>query len=127
TGTEVSPYYDPLLAKVITQGADRDEAFTALTDALTQTHVHGVQTNLPQLLAAASDPTVRRAAHITATLADIRPTAARIAVERPGTMTTIQDHPGRIGLWEVGIPPSGPMDDLSFTLANTAVGNPAGA
>lgn len=127
TGTEVSPYYDPLLAKVITQGADRDEAFTALTDALTQTHIHGVQTNLPQLLAAASDPTVRRAAHITATLADIRATAARIDVERPGTMTTIQDHPGRIGLWEVGIPPSGPMDDLSFTLANTAVGNPAGA
>lgn len=49
-----------------------------------------------------------------------------ILVERPGPMTTIQDWPGRVGYWQVGVPPSGPMDDLSFRLANIAVGNPEG-
>lgn len=48
-------------------------------------------------------------------------------VLRPGLQTTVQDHPGRVGHWSVGIPPSGPMDDLSFGLANLAVGNPAEA
>lgn len=48
-------------------------------------------------------------------------------VLRPGMATTIQDWPGRIGYWQVGVPPSGPMDDVSFRLANIAVGNPEGA
>ncbi|MBT0566122.1 5-oxoprolinase/urea amidolyase family protein [Williamsia sp. CHRR-6] len=50
-----------------------------------------------------------------------------IVVTRPGPMTTVQDWPGRVGYWNVGVPPSGPMDDLSFRLANIAVGNPQGA
>ncbi|BFU45551.1 5-oxoprolinase/urea amidolyase family protein [Krasilnikovia sp. MM14-A1004] len=45
----------------------------------------------------------------------------------PGIQTTVQDLPGRTGLWGVGVPPSGAWDDLSFSLANRAVGNPAGA
>ncbi|MEE2035377.1 5-oxoprolinase/urea amidolyase family protein, partial [Rhodococcus chondri] len=56
----------------------------------------------------------------------LRATGRRIDVLRGGTMTTVQDFPGRTGLWEVGIPPSGPMDDLSFRAANLAVGNPEG-
>ena len=47
-----------------------------------------------------------------------------VEVLRAGPMTTIQDWPGRVGYWSVGVPPSGPMDDLSFRLANVAVGNP---
>ncbi|MFD0924884.1 5-oxoprolinase/urea amidolyase family protein [Williamsia deligens] len=50
-----------------------------------------------------------------------------VEVVRAGPMTTIQDWPGRVGYWSVGVPPSGPMDDLSFRLANVAVGNPEGA
>ncbi|WP_433627004.1 urea carboxylase [Nocardia sp. CA-120079] len=126
TGTEVSPHYDPLLAKVIASGPTRDAAFAGSSDALAATRIYGVQTNLPQLRAAIADAVVLDADHVTTTLADIRPASHRIDVLRGGTMTTIQDHPGRIGLWQVGIPPSGPMDDLSFTLANIAVGNPAG-
>lgn len=127
TGTEVSAYYDPLLAKVITHGETRADAFDRLSGALSDTHVYGVQTNLPQLRAATVAPIVRAAEHVTGSLADIEFEDRRIDVLRAGTMTTVQDHPGRIGLWEVGIPPSGPMDDLSFTLANLAVGNPPGA
>ncbi|MDO3650753.1 urea carboxylase [Nocardia mangyaensis] len=127
TGTEVSPHYDPMLAKIITTGPTRTDAFAALGEALADTALYGVQTNLAQLRHAAVDPVVLAAAHSTATMADIVPATRRVEVLRAGTMTTIQDHPGRIGLWQVGIPPSGPMDDLSFTLANIAVGNPAGA
>lgn len=126
TGTEVSAYYDPLLAKVITHGDTREDAFERLSAALAETRVYGVQTNLPQLRAAATAPVVRAAAHVTSSLAEINWSSRRIDVVRAGTMTTVQDHPGRIGLWDVGIPPSGPMDDLSFTLANTAVGNEPG-
>jgi urea carboxylase len=50
-----------------------------------------------------------------------------IEVLRAGTLTTVQDWPGRLGLWEVGVPPSGPMDDRSFRLGNLAVGNDEGA
>ena len=38
--------------------------------------------------------------------------------------TTVQDYPGRLGYWHVGVPPSGPMDTLAFRLANRLVGNP---
>ncbi|MCP9488606.1 MAG: 5-oxoprolinase/urea amidolyase family protein [Solirubrobacteraceae bacterium MAG38_C4-C5] len=50
-----------------------------------------------------------------------------IEVVKPGPMTTVQEWPGRLGLWPVGVPPSGPMDDRSFRLANRAAGNPRGA
>ncbi|MFN3540137.1 MAG: 5-oxoprolinase/urea amidolyase family protein [Rhodococcus sp. (in: high G+C Gram-positive bacteria)] len=53
--------------------------------------------------------------------------ATKMTVQRPGMITTVQDWPGRIGYWKVGVPPSGPMDDLSFRLGNVALGNPEGA
>jgi urea carboxylase len=31
-----------------------------------------------------------------------------------GVQTTVQDWPGRTGYWDVGVPPSGPMDDLAL-------------
>jgi urea carboxylase len=45
----------------------------------------------------------------------------------PGLETSIQDYPGRIGFWNQGFPPSGPMDSWSFRLANLLVGNEPGA
>lgn len=44
-------------------------------------------------------------------------------VLKPGLETTVQELPGRIGYWEQGIPPSGPVDFWSFRLANLLVGN----
>jgi biotin-dependent carboxylase-like uncharacterized protein len=48
-------------------------------------------------------------------------------VLKPGLETSVQDLPGRIGFWEQGFPPSGPMDSWSFRLANLLVGNEPGA
>jgi urea carboxylase len=50
-----------------------------------------------------------------------------IEVLSAGALTTVQDWPGRVGLWEVGVPPSGPMDDRSLRIGNRLVGNPEGA
>jgi urea carboxylase len=50
-----------------------------------------------------------------------------LEIVKPGLETSIQDYPGRIGFWNQGFPPSGPMDSWSFRLANLLVGNPAGA
>jgi 5-oxoprolinase (ATP-hydrolysing) subunit C len=47
-------------------------------------------------------------------------------VLKPGLETSVQDFPGRLGFWEQGFPPSGPMDSWSFRLANLLVGNPEG-
>jgi len=46
-----------------------------------------------------------------------------IRVLKPGLDTSIQDYPGRLGYLAVGVPPSGPMDSLSFRLGNLLVGN----
>ena len=45
-GNEVSIYYDPLLAKIITYGADRDEALTRMQHALDETFLAGVETSV---------------------------------------------------------------------------------
>ncbi len=46
-----------------------------------------------------------------------------VEVLQAGLQTTIQDFPGRVGYWAVGVPPSGPMDALSFRLANRLLRN----
>lgn len=45
-----------------------------------------------------------------------------IKVVTPGIQTTVQDR-GRMGFYEIGMPPSGAMDKYSFTIANLLVGN----
>lgn len=45
-----------------------------------------------------------------------------IKVMSPGLQTTVQDN-GRIGYYEVGMPPSGAMDKYSLTVGNLLVGN----
>ncbi|TDU02963.1 urea carboxylase [Streptomyces sp. 846.5] len=127
TGTEVGTSYDPMLAKVIVHGEDRADALDRLDAALADSRVDGIETNLGLLRAATAAPAVRAAAHTTATLAGITDPLPRIEVVRAGTLTTVQDWPGRTGYWHVGVPPCGPMDDLSFRLGNRALGNPEGA
>ncbi len=51
TGSTVSPYYDPMLAKIIVWGRDRDEAIARMIAALNGTTVVGVTTNREYMLA----------------------------------------------------------------------------
>jgi 3-methylcrotonyl-CoA carboxylase alpha subunit len=50
-GAEVSPFYDPMIAKVIAYGATRDEALDRLGEALGKTVVAGPRTNVTFLKA----------------------------------------------------------------------------
>ncbi|MFC3299005.1 urea carboxylase [Arthrobacter agilis] len=127
TGSEVSTNYDPLLAKIITSGGTREEAFDRLAGALTGTRIDGIETNLGMLRAVSTLDVVRRAGHSTSTLDTVGDPEPRITVERPGLQTSVQDWPGRTQFWQVGVPPSGPMNDLSFRLGNQSLGNPEGA
>src|SRR6218665_392667 len=63
----------------------------------------------------------------TGSLADFAYRPRAFEVLEPGLQTTVQDWPGRQGYWDVGVPPSGPMDDLGFRLANRLVGNDSAA
>ena len=56
-GDEVSPYYDPLLAKLIVWDEDRPAALRRLRRALAECAVAGVRTNLELLAAVAAHPT----------------------------------------------------------------------
>jgi urea carboxylase len=126
-GSEITTAYDPLLAKVIAGGATREEALSRLANGLERSRIAGVRTNLGLLRTALRAPVVRASRHDTATLGALKDAEPRIDVIRAGTLTTVQDWPGRQGLWHVGVPPSGPMDDRSFRLGNRALGNPEGA
>ncbi|KPI16321.1 urea amidolyase related protein [Actinobacteria bacterium OK074] len=127
TGTEVSTAYDPMLAKVIAYGLDRAHALARLDEALARTRVDGIETNLGLVRAALAERSFTAATHSTATLAAVTDPTPRVEVVAPGTLTTVQDWPGRTGYWQVGVPPCGPMDDLSFRLGNRALGNAEGA
>jgi urea carboxylase len=125
-GTEVSPFYDPLLSKVMVHSANRDEAVAALSRALDETRISGIETNLRYLRQVASWSPFVSGGVAMRDMADFDYTPATIDVISAGTMTTIQDWPGRTGLWEVGVPPCGPFDSLSFRLANRMLRNPEG-
>jgi len=58
-GQEVSPYYDPMLAKMIAHGRNRDEAFDRLGAALRASSIAGPRTNLAFLRALVEAPDVR--------------------------------------------------------------------
>jgi acetyl-CoA carboxylase biotin carboxylase subunit len=58
-GSEVTVHYDPLLAKLITWGADRTESIQRMAAALAQTVVLGVTTNHARLRAIVDHPAFR--------------------------------------------------------------------
>ncbi|MEZ5324707.1 MAG: urea carboxylase [Verrucomicrobiales bacterium] len=124
SGTEVSPFYDPLLAKIMVHASSRIEALAKLRDALGKTRIDGIETNVPYLLQVIDEPKFVEGNVSTRLLNGVDFKSTTIDILSGGTMTTIQDFPGRIGYWEVGVPPSGPMDALAFRLANKLVGNP---
>ncbi len=45
-GLQITPYYDPMLAKVTTHGSDRDEAIWRMRQALSALTIEGLQTNI---------------------------------------------------------------------------------
>ena len=126
TGTRVSPQYDPLLAKVLVLGNDREEAIDKMSDALKNSTVAGPCTNLDYLLDVLKCDHFISGNTTTQILSKIQFQPNSIEVLQGGMETTVQDLPGRMSLRIYGIQTSGPMDDLAYKVANILVGNDVG-
>ncbi|MDT8363234.1 MAG: urea carboxylase [Nitrosomonas sp.] len=122
-GIEITPFYDPMLAKIIVHKPTRDQAISAMQHALDQTVIQGIETNREYLSQILNSTAFHQGQHNTQFLDGFRFQPHTVDVLSPGVQTTIQDYPGRLGYWQVGVPPSGPMDALAFRLANQLVGN----
>ena len=70
TGGEVSPFYDPMIAKVIAHGATRDEARRRLISALEETALFGTRTNRRFLIDALAHDTFASGKATTAFIGD---------------------------------------------------------
>ncbi|WP_068087589.1 urea carboxylase [Novosphingobium rosa] len=125
-GTTISAWYDPMLAKLIVHAPTRDEAVAAMQHALDHSRVDGIETNLRWLRDVVRAPAFTSGEVSTKALDSVTYHPRSIRVISGGTATTVQDWPGREGLWAIGVPPSGPMDDQSFRLGNRLLGNPEG-
>lgn len=123
SGVEVSPFFDPMLAKVICHSENREKALSGLKQALLRSEVYGIETNKGYLSQLLNTEVVEQALLLTQTLNSFGYKPSSIDVLNAGTQTTIQDYPGRTGYWDIGVPPSGPMDNVSFCLANSLLGN----
>ncbi|KAK8205928.1 urea carboxylase [Phyllosticta capitalensis] len=122
-GTEMASSYDPLIGKIIATGETRREAIKKLAVALDRTVITGVETNLDYLRSIVDSEMFDSGDFTTTSLNSFQFDTSLIEVIDPGTLTTVQDYPGRKGLWHIGVPQSGPIDDYSFRLANRLVGN----
>jgi urea carboxylase len=122
-GTDVPAWYDPMLAKLIVTAEDRHTALQRLADALQQTRLAGIETNLAYLRQVVRHEVFQQGRQVTRFLGELHYQPDTIEVLSPGVQTAVQDWPGRQGHWDVGVPPSGPMDAYAHRMANRLVGN----
>ncbi|KAL2881090.1 hypothetical protein SGCOL_003380 [Colletotrichum sp. CLE4] len=103
SGQQITPHYDPLIAKVMVHSSDgRADAQKKMLAALAQTALQGDT--------------------LTSFVSNFKTKVCAMQVLNPGLFTTVQDYPGRPTIGH-GVPPGGPMDDLSSRAANILVGN----
>lgn len=126
-GVEVTSLYDPMLAKLIVHGKDREDAIQKMSQMLEKSRVYGITSNMQYLKALLQTETYQNGALFTGMLNDFFPQEHAIEVLDGGVQTTVQDYPGMIGYWFVGVPPCGPMDSYNFRLGNSILGNPEDA
>ncbi|WP_029573068.1 biotin carboxylase N-terminal domain-containing protein, partial [Pseudomonas syringae] len=125
-GCEIPPYFDPMIAKLISWAPTREDASAGLIDALNETRLYGVETNRDYLRQIITDAPFSSGQPWTRCLEDLVYHADTFEVLSGGTQTSVQDYPGRLGYWAVGVPPSGPMDSRALRQGNGLLGNPEG-
>jgi acetyl-CoA carboxylase biotin carboxylase subunit len=116
-GDDIGTHYDPMLAKLLTWGADRQEALDRMQSALSAYRIQGVKTNLSMLRSIVSDPVFRKGEATTAYLdspdagSEIPPEAILAAFGAVVLGTGVPDGNvwGAVGPWR-------PSGDRSFDL-----------
>lgn len=122
-GMEVTSLYDPMLAKLIVHGKDRAETIEKMQQVLRESRVYGLTTNMQYLKALLETTNYKEGKLYTGMLQGFLPEEKAIEVLDGGIQSTIQDYPGMIGYWFVGVPPCGPMDNYNFRIGNSILGN----
>lgn len=125
-GITITTLYDPMLAKIIVHGENRTDAVQKLSQALDETRLYGITTNLQYLKTLLNEHDFKEGNLYTQLFNGFVPVEHALEVLDGGVHTTVQDWPGRIGYWDVGVPPCGPMDPLSFRIGNKLLGNDDG-
>ncbi|GFM52055.1 urea carboxylase [Pseudomonas cichorii] len=125
-GCEIPPFFDPMIAKFISWAPDRQQASDGLANALHNTRLYGVETNRDYLRQIIVDTPFASGLPWTRCLEGLIYQADTFEVLSGGTQTTVQDYPGRLGYWAVGVPPSGPMDSRALRQGNRLLGNAEG-
>jgi len=123
TGSNVSSFYDPMIAKIIVTSETRESAIQAMTDTLAKTQVAGIETNLEYLQNIIDCNVFKAGTQTTRFLNTFEWKTQKIEVLQAGIQTAVQDVTGRLGYWDVGVPPSGAIDPLSLNVANQLLGN----
>ena len=59
-GQQITPFYDPMIAKIICEGTDRDDAIRKMTSTLSETFIAGLSTNTDFLTAICKAPAFRK-------------------------------------------------------------------
>ena len=109
-GDEISPWYDPMIAKLIVHGPDRETALRKLSQALAETQIAGTTTNRDFLYALAVQPDFARGDVDTGLIARKLDTLTQVAPLAPAEMaaavlvaTGLQDAPAQMrgfALWQ---------------------------
>ncbi|MCI3880108.1 urea carboxylase [Acinetobacter higginsii] len=123
TGSNVSSFYDPMIAKIIVTAADREQAIAAMQNSLSNTEIAGIETNLEYLQEIIAGEVFQKGTQTTRFLNHFEWKTQKIEVLQAGIQTAVQDVTGRLGYWDVGVPPSGAMDALSLNVANQLLSN----
>ncbi|SQF96576.1 urea amidolyase-related protein [Paucimonas lemoignei] len=125
-GCEIPPFFDPMIAKVISWAPNRQLASDGLANALNETRLYGVETNRDYLRQIIADVPFASGQPWTRCLEGLVYRADTFEVLSGGTQSSVQDYPGRLGYWAVGVPPSGPMDSRALRQGNLLLGNAEG-
>jgi acetyl/propionyl-CoA carboxylase alpha subunit len=113
-GDEIGTAYDPMIAKLIAAGDTRTEALDRLSEALRETEVGGVTTNLPFLRWLVAHPLVRAGRVTTAFLTENPP----LSEPPPRAPVAIWSEPWRLNL---SAPPPRPAPDVDGAAAGHPV------
>nr|UWK20132.1 urea amidolyase_carboxylase protein [Trichoderma polysporum] len=126
SGQRITSLYDPLIGKVMAYSPDgRVAAQKKMLAILANTALQGTQSNLEYCSRILESEMFASGNTLTNSLSTFKFDSCSLQVIDPGVFTTIQDYPGRIAVGH-GIPPGGPMDDVSARMANILVGNDTG-
>jgi 3-methylcrotonyl-CoA carboxylase alpha subunit len=132
TGSDVSVYYDPMLAKLIVWGENRSVAIERLTHALEDFTIAGIRGNVPLLLWIARDEAYRQGDTTTSFLAErLDESIFTKRKELPNdvlaaaTASLLRDGRAPWRLGGVGIPLRVRIGENEVAMQATATGDPA--